>query len=55
MSEEKEEGLISTVEVERQSGQREEGPTLLDVTDKQISIEEVPVATSTEEKPLEQK
>jgi len=51
---ESDEGFISTGEMVEQSEEREDGPTLIDVADKQISIEEVPVAVPQEEKLPEQ-
>jgi hypothetical protein len=45
---EKEEGPISTVKIEGQSGEREEGTTSTDVTDKQILIGEEPAIVSQE-------
>jgi hypothetical protein len=50
MLEERDEGFISTGEMVEQPGEREDGPTSIDVADKQISIGEVPVAVSKEEK-----
>jgi chromosome segregation ATPase len=54
MLEERNEGFISTGEMVEQPGEREEGPTSIDVADKEISIGEVPVAVSQEEKLQEQ-
>jgi chromosome segregation ATPase len=54
MLEERNEGFISTGEMVEQPGEREDGPTSIDVTDKEISIGEVPVAVSQEEKLQEQ-
>jgi hypothetical protein len=50
----KEEGPISSVEVDGQSDEREEGLPSTDITDKQISIGEVPVIVPQEEKLQEQ-
>jgi chromosome segregation ATPase len=54
MLEERNEGFISTGEMVEQPGEREDGPTSIDVADKEISIGEVPVAVSQEEKLQEQ-
>jgi hypothetical protein len=54
MSEERAEGPIMTGEMDTQPEEREEGATSIDVADKQISIEEVPVAVPQEEKLPEQ-
>ncbi|MPZ08152.1 MAG: hypothetical protein GEU26_17345 [Nitrososphaeraceae archaeon] len=54
MLEERNEGFISTGEMVQQPGEREDGPTSIDVADKEISIGEVPVAVSQEEKLQEQ-
>jgi chromosome segregation ATPase len=54
MFEERDEGFISTGEMVEQPGEREDGPTSIDVADKEISIGEVPVAVSQEEKLQEQ-
>jgi hypothetical protein len=51
---ERDEGFISTGEMVEQPEEREEGATSIDVADKQISIEEVPVAVPQEEKLPEQ-
>jgi hypothetical protein len=51
---ERNEGFISTGEMEEQPEERVEGATSIAVTDKQISIEEVPVAVPQEEKLPEQ-
>jgi hypothetical protein len=58
MSEEKEEGPITTGELDKPFDEREEGFSSIDVTDKQISIGEVPTAEpqekiAQEEKPQE--
>ena len=54
MSEERVEGPIMTGEMDTQPEEREEGATSIDVADKQISIEELPVAVPQEEKLQEQ-
>jgi hypothetical protein len=54
MSEEKEEEPLTTGEMDRPFEEREEGSTSIDVTDKQISIGEVPF-TVQEEIPQEEK
>jgi hypothetical protein len=54
MLEERDEGFSSNKEMVEQPKEREEGPTSIDVTDKQISIEEVPVAVPQEESLQEQ-
>jgi hypothetical protein len=54
MSEERAEGPFMTGEMDTQPEEREEGATSIDVADKQISIEEVPVAVPQEEKLPEQ-
>jgi chromosome segregation ATPase len=54
MLEERDEGFSLTAEMVEQPGEREDGPTSIDVTDKQISIGEVPVAVPQEEKLQEQ-
>jgi hypothetical protein len=54
MLEERDEGFISTREIVDQPGEREDGPTSIDVADREISIGEVPVAVSQEEKLQEQ-
>jgi len=54
MLEERNEGFISTGEMVEQPGEREDGPTSIDVADKEISIGELPVAVSQEEKLQEQ-
>jgi hypothetical protein len=54
MSEERAEGPIMTGEMDTQPEEWEEGATSIDVADKQISIEEVPVAVPQEEKLPEQ-
>jgi hypothetical protein len=51
MLEERDEGFTLTAEMVEQPGEREDGPTSIDVTDKQISIGEVPVTVPQEEKP----
>jgi hypothetical protein len=50
MLEERDEGFISTGEIVDQPGEREDGPTSIDVADRQILIGEVPVAVLQEEK-----
>jgi hypothetical protein len=47
---ERDEGFISTGEMVGQLGEREDGPTSIDVADKQISIDEVRVTVPQEEK-----
>jgi citrate synthase len=54
MSEERAEGPIMTGEMDTQPEEWEEGATSIDAADKQISIEEVPVAVPQEERPQEQ-
>jgi hypothetical protein len=54
MLEEREEGPIMTAEMGMQPEEREEGPTSIDVTDKQISIGEAPAIVPQEEKLQEQ-
>lgn len=50
MLEERDEGFISTGGMVGQQGERDEGPTSIDVADRQISIGEVPVVVPQEEK-----
>ena len=54
MLEGSDEGFISTGKIVGQPGEREDGPTSIDVGDKQISIGEVPIAVPEEEKLQEQ-
>lgn len=54
MPEEKEEVYSTTAEKGMQSEEREEGPTSIDIADKQVSIEEAPVIGPPEEKLKEQ-
>jgi hypothetical protein len=51
MLEERDERFTSTGEIVEQPGEREEGPTSTDVTDKQISIGEAPAIVPQEERP----
>jgi small-conductance mechanosensitive channel len=55
MSEEKDEEPLATEEMDRPFEEREEGLTSVDVTDKEISIGEVPTAVPQEEIPQEEK
>jgi|GEM_PF-2012404 len=55
MSEENEEEPLTTGEMDKPFEEREEGPTSIDVTDKQISIGEVPTAVPQEEIVQEEK
>ena len=54
MSEDREEGLIMMEEMDKPLEEMGVGPTLLDVTDEQISIGEVPLSELQEEKVQEQ-
>lgn len=54
MSEDREEGLIMTEEMDKPLEETRVGPTSIDVTDEQISIGEVPLAELQEEKVQEQ-
>jgi hypothetical protein len=54
MLEERDVRFTSTGEMVEQPGEREEGPTSTDVTDKQISIGEAPAIVPQEERPQEQ-
>ncbi|MGI0045184.1 MAG: hypothetical protein ACRD47_15875 [Nitrososphaeraceae archaeon] len=54
MSEDREEGLIMTEEMDKSLEETRVGPTSLDVTDEQISIGEAPLAELQDEKVQEQ-
>lgn len=54
MSEDREEGLIMTEEMDKPLEETRVGPTSIDVTDEQISIGEVPLVELQEEKVQEQ-